>query len=80
MATTVNYYLNAATFATATTIFTDVGLTTPAPDGFYSDGVGNVREQLLGVLQALAACAGCGTPITLCYSVTTALDACCGCL
>ena len=80
MATSATYYLNAITFALATTLYTDSGLTIVAPDGYYSDGVGNVRQQISGVLGALTACEGCGTAITLCYSGTTALDACCGCL
>ena len=80
MATSSTYYLNAATFALATTLYTDGALTSVAPDGYYSNSAGDVRQQVSGVLGALTACAGCGTPITLCYSDTTALDSCCGCL
>jgi hypothetical protein len=79
MATQGNYYLNAASLALATAVYTDAGLTTLASDGFYADG-SIVREQVSGVLQTQSACSGCGTQVSLCYSNTTAFDACCGCL
>ena len=61
MATSATFYLNASTFALATAAFADVNLTILAPDGFYSDGTGVVREQVLGTLGAITACEGCGT-------------------
>ncbi len=38
MATLGTYYLNGPSLATATQVFTEAGLTTCAPDGWYSDG------------------------------------------
>lgn len=61
MATQSTYYLDAPSFSSATIIYTDVDLTTVAPDGFYSDGT-NVREQVSGVLLPQVACPGCATP------------------
>lgn len=78
MATTVGIYLDNPSFTAATGVFSDVGLTTPAPDGWYSDNI-NVRQQIGGILQAPVACAGCGYPETLCYSTVDAFDACCNC-
>lgn len=78
MATQGNYYLNAASLATATAVYTNVGLSTLAPDGFYSDG-SIVREQVGGVLQAQSPCPGCGTPALLCYSTVDETDVCCNC-
>jgi hypothetical protein len=43
MATQGNYYLDAATLTLATAVYTDAGLTTLAPDGFYGDG--SIAEQ-----------------------------------
>ena len=52
------YYLNSASFATATSIFTDSGLTTLATDGFYKSG-STVRELSSGVLGTAATCSTC---------------------
>ena len=52
------YYLNSASFATATSIFTDSGLTTLATDGFYKSG-SSVRELSSGVLGTVATCSTC---------------------
>jgi hypothetical protein len=79
MATSGTYYLNAASLALSTAVYTDPGLTTLAPDGFYSDN-SIVRELLLGVLQAQSSCPGCGTMVTLCYSTIDETDACCNCI
>jgi hypothetical protein len=79
MATSGTYYLNAASLALSTAVYTDPGLTTLAPDGFYSDN-SIVRELLLGVLQAQSSCSGCGTMVTLCYSTIDETDACCNCI
>ena len=59
MATSATFYLNASTFALATAAFADVNLTILAPDGFYSDGTGAVREQVLGTLGAITTCPSC---------------------
>lgn len=52
------YYLNNTSFATATSIFTDSGLTTLATDGFYKSG-STVRELSSGVLGTAATCSTC---------------------
>ena len=78
--TSQGYYLGGGnTLASAVSIYTDAGLTTQAPNGYYSQG-GLVRQQIAGVLQAQQSCPGCGTEISLCYSNVDAFDACCGCL
>jgi hypothetical protein len=79
MATQGTYYLNAASLALATAVYSDAGLTTLAADGFYADG-SIVREQVSGVLQAQSACPTCGTEVTLCYSNIDIVDVCCNCL
>jgi hypothetical protein len=79
MATSGTYYLNAASLALATAVYTDAGLTTLAPDGFYSDN-SIVREQVSGVLQVQSSCPTCGTMVTLCYSTIDEADACCNCV
>jgi len=55
-----SYYINSSSYATATAIFTNVALTTLAPDGFYSmEGI--VREQSGGVLQQTEDCNECNS-------------------
>tara|TARA_R100001440_G_scaffold26488_4_gene43225 strand:+ start:20835 stop:22133 length:1299 start_codon:yes stop_codon:yes gene_type:complete len=61
MAAIGNYYFNGSSFAQATAIYTDAGLTTLAPDGFYSNA-GIVRQQLNGVLLNAQTCTSCATP------------------
>ena len=78
MATSGTYYLNAASLALATAVYTDAGLTTLAPDGFYSDN-SIVREQVSGVLQVQSSCPTCGTMVSLCYSTVSVADVCCNC-
>jgi hypothetical protein len=58
MASFGTYYIDAPTFSTATSVFSDAALTTYAPDGFYSDGV-IFREQAAGVLSFAATCPSC---------------------
>lgn len=60
MATTASYYLNAPSLGSATSVFTNEGLSTFAPDGFYSNGV-IVREQVSGVLLPQQTCPSCAT-------------------
>ena len=60
MATTASYYLNAPSLGSATSVFTNEGLSTLAPDGFYSNGV-IVREQVGGVLLPQQTCPSCAT-------------------
>ncbi len=61
MGTTNLYYLNGVDLPSSTAVYTDVLLTTLAPDGWYSFG-GVVREQLLGVLQPVVQCPSCAYP------------------
>lgn len=61
MATSSNYYIDTATFATATAVFMNQGLSVLAPDGIYSFGT-TTRQQSGGVLLAAQTCAACGTP------------------
>lgn len=79
MATQGTYYLNAASLALATSVYSDSGLTTLAADGYYSDN-SIVRQQVSGVLQAQSSCPGCGTEVTLCYSNVSIIDVCCNCI
>lgn len=79
MTTEGTYYLNAASLALASAVYSDSFLTTLAPDGFYSDS-SIVREQVSGVLQVQSACPGCGVEVTLCFSTVSVTDACCNCI
>lgn len=58
-----NFYIDGPTLATATVVYTDVDLTTCAPDGFYSDGV-VVRQQINCALSFVQNCPSCGVPCT----------------
>lgn len=78
MATQGTYYLNGATLSAATAVYSDVYLTTLAPDGYYSAG-SIVRQQVSGSLLPETACPGCGIEVLLCYSTVSALDVCCNC-
>lgn len=61
MAITSSYYLNAPSLGSATSVFSDAGLTTFATDGFYSDGIIS-REQVSGILLPQQTCPSCTTP------------------
>ena len=61
MAAIGNYYFNGTSFAQATAIYTNAGLTTLAPDGYYSNS-GIVRRQLNGILLNAQTCNTCATP------------------
>ena len=67
MGTLGSYYLNGPDLATSTGIFTDVDLTTCAPDGFYSQGT-VVRELDTCVLLPATVCSNCATA---CRAVTS---------
>jgi hypothetical protein len=71
-----NYYLN-ADFENATSIFTDVNMTTYASNGFYSyEGI--VRQLVDGVLLPSQICEICSFEISLCFGETS-VEACnCG--
>lgn len=49
------YYIDTNNFSTATAVWSDAGLTTKAPDGYYSF-TGNYRQQFNGLLQTIQAC------------------------
>ncbi len=51
-----SYYIDTLSFSTATAVYTDIGLSTHAPDGYYSFS-GSYRQQSGGVLI---------TPLTTC--------------
>jgi hypothetical protein len=57
MATSSTYYIDTNNFSTATSVYTDVALSTKAPDGFYSFS-GIYRQQLFGKLQSVSNCSG----------------------
>ena len=59
MAISSTFFLDSPSLSTATAIYSDIYLTTLAPDGFYSDGTIS-REQLSGVLLPQAICGSCG--------------------
>ena len=72
----VNVYLNAS-FENATSIFTDINMTTFATNGFYSiDGI--VRELVNGVLLPQQPCNSCAVEVSLCFGVNET-DVCCSC-
>ena len=58
MATRNTYYLDGDTLLDATAVYTDIQLTTKAPDGFYSSGT-DVREQVSGLLLPPTTCPSC---------------------
>ena len=61
------FYLNGGDLTVASTVYSDEGLTTPAPNQFYSQVVnGNliVREQSTGVLGSTTSCASCDRKCT----------------
>ena len=72
---TDTYFIDTTSFATATAVFTNDTLHTPATNEFYQIG-NTVREQVNGLLQLAASCGPCGTTIPLCFG-TTADDVCC---
>ena len=55
MATSGTYYIDTDSFSTSTAVWIDAGLTTKAPDGYYSFG-GNYRRQFEGLLQPIESC------------------------
>lgn len=59
MPTQQTFFLNGPTLSTATIVFLDSGMTTCAPDGYYSDGA-VARQQVGCVLLPAEACPTCG--------------------
>jgi hypothetical protein len=71
-AITGTYYFSSSSFSNATALYTDVDLTTFAPDGWYSDQT-IYRQQAAGVLYAETTCPNClGPAPTPAPSVTPA--------
>ena len=55
------FYIDTASFSTATAVFTDRALQTKAPDGYYSDET-IVRRQQNGILEPAVNCPNCNNP------------------
>jgi hypothetical protein len=64
-----SYYIDGATFESATSIFLDAALITCAPNGFYSDGI-TTREQIGCFLQPPDTCAACDEPCGVITNLT----------
>jgi hypothetical protein len=78
---TDTYFIDTNSFATATAVFTDSSLHTPATNEFYQIS-NTVREQVGSPSKLLPgqSCLPCGTSIPLCFA-TTADEVCCtGCV
>lgn len=60
-----NYFLDGTNLSDSTSVYTDAGLTTCAPDGFYSNGT-IVREQVGCELLPAQICPTCPTPTEPC--------------
>ncbi len=56
------FYLDGTDLTNSTAVYTDEGLTTLAPDQFYSDESGIVREQVNGLLLPSTLCPTCAFP------------------
>jgi hypothetical protein len=65
-----NYYIDATTLSGATAVFIDAALTTPAANGYYSDGQ-VVRQQIGGLLAAPNNCPNCLFPCNNAVSTNT---------
>tara|TARA_R110000744_G_scaffold153039_2_gene267331 strand:- start:649 stop:1578 length:930 start_codon:yes stop_codon:yes gene_type:complete len=61
MPSTVNKFINASTFVTATAVYDDADLTIISPDGYYQYN-SEYRYQLNGSLGPLVVCASCDDP------------------
>jgi len=64
MPTPSPYFLDGTSLVDSTTVYLNSGLTIPASDGYYSDGV-NIREQAGGLLLPVQPCPSCGLPCTV---------------
>lgn len=58
MSSRSTFYFNGNSIITSTAIYTDSALTTPAPDGFYSDGTNSVKQEG-GVIVESYVCTDC---------------------
>jgi len=71
-------YMDSPDFLTATTIYADINRVDFMPNGYYvSEGI--IRELVDGVLLPAQVPPACPNAITLCYSVDSAISACCNC-
>jgi hypothetical protein len=61
MPSTVNKFINASTFVTATAVYDDADLTIISPDGYYQYN-SEYRYQLNGLLGPLVVCESCDDP------------------
>ena len=69
------FYIDTASFSTATAVFSDASLTTKAADGYYSNQ-SIVRQQVNGILEPAETCTNCGspTPTPTNYCITQNID------
>lgn len=77
MATSSIYYINTNDFSTATAVYTDIALSTKAPDGFYSFN-GLYRKQVYGKLENVANCSGGAVPVNCVVSAWSDWSVCSG--
>ncbi len=69
------FYIDTASFSTATAVFSDASLTTKAADGYYSNE-SIVRQQVNGILEPAVNCPNCAAPPTtpVEYCITQNVD------
>jgi hypothetical protein len=72
MATSTTYYIDTDNFSTATAVWINSGLTTKAPDGYYSFG-DNYRQQFEGLLLAITSCTAPPPPEDPSISITSTI-------
>jgi len=65
------YYLDGSTLSDSTAVYTDVGLTICAADGFYADGT-IVRELSSCLLLPAQACPSCNVPCSSSNTISLA--------
>jgi len=53
------FFLDGTSLVDSTSVYTNSGLSIPAPDGYYSDGL-NIRRLVGGVLEPVQPCPTCG--------------------
>ena len=50
------YYINTIDFSAATSVYLDIGMSTLAPDGYYSFNGATFRQQISGLLSTITSC------------------------